>query len=461
MDTRTYDDRRSTVPGGITGAVDRVVVVGAGIAGLTVANALTHAGVECVVVEARDRIGGRLHTIDLAGAPVDLGGSWIHHPIGNPMRAFADQVGVACRDGDVLADLAGFDCAEGRPLTQAEVQEHLALFYEAFPAAVERLRDELGPEASVAEAIESFLASADLEPGLARRARQGLRAVIEAEAADLVERQSLRWMWNELEYDGNYFGDLPDGGYRSLVGAMSTGLDVRLGIEVTEVTASADGVVILGVDGSREEGSHVVVTVPLGVLKRGAPRFSPGLPPDRLAAIERLGFGRLEKVVLRFDRAFWRDAGFPHLMLFPRDPSQDMGWVVGHDAFGADPMLTCFVFHSDTPHVLDATPQDAARWVLDLLAEAIGTPCPSPIAVAVTSWATDPNTGGAYTHIPPGAEPTDLDLLGEPIGGRLLFAGEHTQSERVAYADGAMTSGIREAKRLLQQPSVQLGPIGS
>ena len=75
----------------------------------------------------------------------------------------------------------------------------------------------------------------------------------------------------------------------------------------------------------------------------------------------------------------------------------------------------------------------------------------------MTSWATDPYSGGAYTHIPPGATPADADLLGEPIGGRLLFAGEHTQSARMAYADGAMTSGIREAKRLLGQPSVHLG----
>ncbi len=83
-----------------------------------------------------------------------------------------------------------------------------------------------------------------------------------------------------------------------------------------------------------------------------------------------------------------------------------------------------------------------------------------PTAVAVSSWASDPYTGGAYTHIPPGASPADVDLLGEPVGGRLLFAGEHTQSARVAYADGALTSGIREAKRLLSQPSVRLGPVG-
>jgi monoamine oxidase len=178
-----------------------------------------------------------------------------------------------------------------------------------------------------------------------------------------------------------------------------------------------------------------------------------------LAAIERLGFGRLEKVALRFDEPFWRAAGLPHMMLFPRDRGESTVWAIGQDAFGAGPTLVFFVFHSATGHMLGATPDKAAGWVLAMLAEAIGGPCPEPTAVAVSSWATDPYSGGAYTHIPPGAEPADLDLLGEPIGGRLLFAGEHTQSDRMSYADGAMTSGVREAKRLLHQPSVHLGPL--
>jgi monoamine oxidase len=203
----------------------------------------------------------------------------------------------------------------------------------------------------------------------------------------------------------------------------------------------------------------VVVTVPLGVLKRGAPRFRPALPPDRLAAIERLGFGRYEKVALRFDEPFWRAAGLPHAMIFPRDSSAPAVWAIGLDAFGAGPVLVFQVFHSAARHVLGAAPGDAAQWVLDMLAEAIGRSCPAPAAVAVTSWATDQYSGGAYTHIPPGANPADADLLGEPVGGRLLFAGEHTQSARLAYADGAMTSGIREAQRLLGQPGIHLGPI--
>jgi monoamine oxidase len=454
-----FDDGRTAVPAGAADRVDRVVVVGAGIAGLTVANALTHGGVDCVVVESRDRIGGRLHTVDLAGSPVDLGGSWIHTPVGNPMRSFAEHAAVRCRSANPLPELAGFDCGEGRRLSAAEVEASLGMQLEDFPEALGRLRAELGPDASAADGIEAFVAGAGLAPGPARRARQALRALIEAESADHTERQSLRWMWSELEYEGHYFGDVPVGGYRRLVEAMAAGVDLRLGVNVAEVVCSASGVRVRSADGTSEEGSHVVVTVPLGVLKRHAVRFSPALPPDRLAAIERLGFGRYEKVALRFDDPFWRAAGMPHAMIFPRDPEAPAVWAIGQDAFGAGPVLVFQIFHSAASLILDSTADEAAQWALDLLAEATGSSCPAPAAVAVTSWANDPYSGGAYTHIPPGANPADADLLGEPIGGRLLFAGEHTQSRRLAYADGAMTSGIREAKRLLGQPSVRLGPI--
>jgi polyamine oxidase len=454
----SFDDGRADVPGGVTRPVGRVLVVGAGIAGLTVANALTRAGTECAVLEARDRIGGRLHTADLAGSPVDLGGSWIHTPDGNPMSAFARQAGVPCHGFDPVPEMAGFDCAEGRRLSAAEAGELLGLYDAVFPDVTGQLAGELGPEASAADGIEAFVARSGLAPGPARRARQMLYGVIEAESADLAERQSLRWMWNELEYGGDYFGDAPDGGYRRVVEAMAAGVDLRLGAEVTDVEVAADGVRVRTAGGGSEAGSHVVVTVPLGVLKRGAPRFSPGLPPDRLAAIGRLGFGRFEKVALRFDEPFWRDAGWPHLMLFPRDPGEWMVWAMGLDAFGDEPVLVFFVFHSAVGRVTAAGRDGAVRWALGLLAEATGRPCPEPAAVAVTSWGTDPYTGGSYTHIPPGASPGDADLLGEPVGGRLLFAGEHTQSARLAYADGALTSGIREAKRLLGQSAVHLGP---
>ena len=431
-------------------------MVGAGMSGLTVANALTHAGVDCVVLEARDRIGGRLHTLDLGGCPVDLGGSWIHMPGGNPMSAFARLAGVSCLSADPVPGMTAFDCGEGRILSAAETSELLGLYLEGFPEAAGGLLAALGPDASMAEAIEAFVAAADQAPGWARRTRQMLYAGIEAESADLAKRQALRWMWNELEYGGSYFGDAPEGGYRRLAVAMASGVDVRLGSPVSEIAISQDGVRVVTGDGGAEEGSHVVVTVPLGVLKRGQPRFSPVLSPDRRAAIGRLGFGRFEKVALRFSEPFWRDGGFPQLMVFPRDPGEWMVWVMGQDAFGGGPVLVFFVFHSAAGRLAGASADAWADWALGMLATATGRPCPQPTAIAVSSWADDPWTAGAYTHIPPGASPADADLLGEPVGGRLLFAGEHTQSARLAYADGALTSGIREAKRLLGTPAVRI-----
>src|SRR3954449_10806699 len=82
------------LPNPVAGPVERVVVVGAGISGLVAARALRLSGVDVVVVEGRDRIGGRTHTIELAGAAVDLGGSWIHDGAGSPMLPLVDALGI-------------------------------------------------------------------------------------------------------------------------------------------------------------------------------------------------------------------------------------------------------------------------------------------------------------------------------------------------------------------------------
>ena len=211
---------------------------------------------------------------------------------------------------------------------------------------------------------------------------------------------------------------------------------------------AADGICVTCADGSVETGSHVVVTVPLGVLKRGSPRFDPPLPTPMQVAVDALGFGRYEKIALRFEAAFWRHDGISHLMVFPSDDNEPAMWVFDLDAFGAGPVLCAHLFHSLTPYALDRSPAEAVTWFMDVLAEAVGHPVPEPIAAAVTSWAHDPFTGGAYTHCPPGADPSMLDLLGRPVNGRLLLAGEHTQSARTGYADGAYASGLRAAGRL-------------
>ena len=291
----SFDDGNREVPGGIVGRVGRVLVVGAGIAGLTVANALAHAGVDCRVVEARSRVGGRLSTGDLAGSSVDLGGSWIHHPDGNPLREFARSVGVACRAGNPLEALRAFDCVTGQWLSPVELDACMAVDPEGFLEAIDDLRIRLGPGASAADGIEAYLTSTALTGDDLRRARQGLVAHVEADAAGAADQQSLRWLWTQTEDGGDYFGDLPEGGYASLVTAMAAGLDVRQDWPVARVDLLEDGVVLTSTNGETEAGSHAVMTVPLGVLKSGRPRFAPPLPADRVEAVGRLGFGTIRK----------------------------------------------------------------------------------------------------------------------------------------------------------------------
>ncbi len=429
----------------IVGPVDRVVIVGAGIAGLAAASALRRAGIPHVVLEARDRIGGRLHTIDLAGTPVDLGGSWIHHPVGNPLTAFCDEHGVGRDPGDPIPSLSGYDQAEGRRLDHDAVASYSEVESEAFWDSVAALGNRLGPTATAHDAIEAHLEQRRLTGAVARRARQELRAEVEACAPGRVTAQSLRWLAIDEPFEGDLFGDLPRDGYRSVVHALAARVDVRLNTEVVSVDISADGVRVICADGSIESGSHVVVTVPLGVLKRGSPRFNPPPPAAVQRAVERLGFGRYEKIALKFESPFWRDEGLSHLIVFPFDEDESSMWVFDLDAFGAGPVLCAHLFHTLTGRALDQPSAAAVDWLKGVLSGVFGHPVPEPVATVVTAWADDPLTGGAYSHCPLGSHPSMLDLLAEPVHGRLLFAGEHTQSARVGYADGAYVSGLRAA----------------
>jgi monoamine oxidase len=432
----------------VVAPVDRVVVVGAGIAGLAAASRLRRAGIPCVVLEARDRVGGRLHTVDLAGVPVDLGGSWIHHPIGNPLSKFCDEYGIARDPGDPIPALSAYDQTERRRLDHAEVEASLLPAFDAFHDAVDALRDRLPSDATALDAIEAYVAERGFTGAVARQVHQELRAEIEADAADRADNEPLRWLGKEEEFGGDLFGDLPRDGYRSVVGALAAGLDIRFNTEVVTVESAADGIRAVCAYGSVETGSHALVAVPLGVLKQGRPRFDPPLPEPLRAAIDVLGFGRYEKIALRFEAAFWRDDGISHLIVFPSDDNEPAMWVFDLDAFGAGPVLCAHLFHSLTRYALDRSPAEAVTWFRDVLAEAVGHPVPEPIATAVTSWTHDPFTGGAYTHCPPGADPSMLDLLGRPVNGRLLLAGEHTNSARTGYADGAYAGGLRAAGRL-------------
>ena len=451
-----YDGGEPGIPDPVPGAVERVIVVGAGIAGLAAANALTAAGIDVVVLEARDRIGGRLWTADVGGSPIDMGGSWIHTPIGNPLKAFADQADIACRPGNFLLELSAYDRHEGRLITDSELMAIITTLFVDFPEAQPALADRLGSGASLAQAADLFIADSGLEAEQARRVRASIKFFFEADATEYLELQPALAEHELVSYEGDYLGDLPVGGMGWVTAAMASDVDVRQSAPVSAVAVTPGGVEVTTADGTVHRGSHAIVTVPLGVLKHGDIEFSPPLEPERLASIERLTFGRFEKVALRFDRPFWHDAEISHLEVFPRDPQGSVVAVLDMDAFGCGPALVAFIFRSGTDWLDHATAEEAAAMVCELMAEATGRPCPEPTAVLVSSWGADPYSRGAYSSIPLGASEADVKRLAQPAHGRVLFAGEATSAIRLGFADGAMGTGVREAKRLLRVDAVEL-----
>jgi monoamine oxidase len=463
--TQDYDDGSDAVPGGLAGDPERVIVVGAGWAGLTVANALRNAGVDHVVVDGRTRIGGRARTVDLGGVPVDLGCSWIHGPYGNPMTRFAEQAGVARTSGNVEQDaliLRFFDAYLDRELNPAEKVEpfaHLLNFAENDSAAIAR---ELGPRASVYEGTQVYLDRQGLRGDVRRQTQFLIRSESEFVFGHDWAALSLQyWSWanSESSYLGVGEGDFPVGGYRRLIKAMAGPTSVRLGHRVTAIELTRGGVLVRAQAGRRRvtlRGSHVVVTAPLGVLKRGLIRFEPRLPAPKRAAMARVGYGAVEKVAMVFDEPFWSDLTHTH-MVFQSDhgPLEFPLWIDMHRSHGV-PALVAFCGGPFARTLRTQGPEARLALTLTRLQEILGRRVPRPRAVATTDWQNDRFSCGSYSAMLVGAAPSDLDALAAPVRGRVLFAGEATSRARHSTADGALSSGIREAKRLLRRSSVAL-----
>jgi polyamine oxidase len=466
--TQTYDDGSDAIPGGLVGHPERVIIVGSGWAGLTAANALRNAGVDHVVLEARNRVGGRAHTVDLDGIPVDLGCSWIHGPIGNPMFQFAKQAGVGNRSGNVELDTAiirYYDAYVGRDVSVPEKFNPFgyALRFESNDAA--SISTELGPRASVRDGAIVYMDRAGLTGDDRRRTEFLIRLLSEfTYGHDWAKLALFEWANHESSakpeqlYVGPGQGELPVGGYRPLIKAMTGSEPVRLGHRVHTIEQGPSGVVVRAVAGKRKvtlRGSHVLVTVPLGVLKLGAIRFSPRLPLAKRAAIARVGFGALEKVAMAFDEPFWSDATHTHI-LFQSKRAYEFPYWTDLNRFQGAPALVSFNGGPFARSLRPLKPEQRLALTLTRLQEILGRSVPAPRAWAATAWQKDPFCNGSYSTTLVGGSRTDMDTLADPVRGRILFAGEATNRIRRSTADGALSSGVREAKRLLHRTAVGL-----
>lgn len=416
-----------------------VLVVGAGAAGLTAARVLHEAGVQVTILEARDRIGGRTWTAAVGPASVDLGAAWLHGVRGNPVADFADQNGLSYVP-DALPWNTLFHEGSGA-LGEAgwSVMEDA---YDDFESALPSLKRRLG-DATLEAARAAWLDEQGLSERDARLAAHAIdQWMVELSYGGPIDDVGLAYFWDEPELRG---GDqFPVGGYVTYIDALAAPLDIRLERPVTEIRWDERGV-SLDAGGETFTGTHTIVTVPVGVLRSGAIAFDPPLSSERLAALERLDTGNLEKVVLVWDQKWW-DGNLEFV-----DAAGDGVFPEFYDLTelaGAPTLVGLYGGRFAREVQAGWSDEDIVDGAIAVLGLAFERAIPAPSHSAVTRWTSDPYTLGSYVYLPPGASPGDIDTLAEPEGDRVLFAGEGTESTYYGNVHAAVISGLREAHRL-------------
>lgn len=425
-----------------------VIVIGAGAAGLAAAAALGRSGRSVLVLEARDRIGGRVWTrIEPAlAAPLELGAEFIH-------GESPETSELLRRAGAAAVDTSG----EPWSLIGGRLQRRT----EGLLGKVRAALDDADVLSQPDQSLEAFLAS-DTGRALPEEARAMARAFVSGfDAADphLVSLHSVAEEWRSGGMLDSSQGR-PLGGYRSALLALCaalSGTGVRLQLQ-TIVTAVSWNDQSVRIEGRRlgqpfqVTARKAIVTVPLGVLKApadapGAIRFSPPLDAKR-AALAQLISGPVLKVALHFQRPFWeeRDGGRYADASFLTAPGKVFPtfWT---QLPARTPLLNAWVGGPSAARLCDLTDEEIIRQAMDCVGTIFtgGDGLSELQAAYVHNWAQDPYARGAYSYVAVGGG-TARETLATPLGGTLFFAGEATDtSGEATTVTGALRSGTRAA----------------
>jgi monoamine oxidase len=410
-----------------------VIVIGAGAAGLAAARRLRAAGRAVTVLEARDRVGGRVWTArDLAPVPVELGADYVHgeHIV---TWGWLREFGLEATAGP--ADEEWWAFASGRRLDPRAFDALMPTH--PFDDLREAARAWTGaPEATLEAALRAWARESRPEQ-MATAWGLWSSAGCVGWAADL-DRLGVAGVL-EATYEGDGDTDFRVGaGYATLFERAALELDVRLGTPVTAVEWSTRGATVHSAAGGLA-ARHVIVTLPLGVLRAGAVTFDPPLPDPKREAIQRLGVGHVDKVVLLFDAPFW-----PQGMKGVFTDLDGQSWKVK----GGGRVLRALM-GGRAAERFEAAPDPVARAVRELETVFEVALDGRLLAGRFVGWGADPWARTGYSYVPPGGRGLRA-ALAEPVGC-LAFAGEATHVVRPATVHGAIESGERAAAEVLRQ----------
>lgn len=391
----------------------KIIVIGAGIAGLSAAWHLQQRGIGVIILEARDRLGGRIHTSDRwLDLPVDLGASWIHGIEGNPIEHLARQYELATTVTD-YDSIALFDC-EGKRVTEFNWDKYAKILRRAVKTA----RKHWHQDGCLQTALDEILAKKALSKIELRQLNYLINTEIEHEyGADISELSVFNW-----DRDREFKGDdvfFPDG-YARVIEILARGLDIRLKHQVNKISYNSQRVTV-----STEQGEFnadkVIVTLPLGILKNQTVTFSPPLPSPKREAIALLGFGSLNKTYLRFSQSFWTDD--TDLIGYIGDRQGEWMEFVNIYKYSGVPTLLGYNAGRYGSKIEAWSDERIVASMMRVLRTIYGESIPEPQDYQITRWLSDHYACGSYSFMTPGSSGKTIKDLAEPVDNCLFFAG--------------------------------------
>jgi monoamine oxidase len=400
-----------------------VVIIGAGAAGIAAARELKRLGKRYILIEARDRAGGRLYTDTTLGQPFDAGGAYIHFAERNPWSVIASELGV--------------DAQGGYRLWAGSVAYRNGV---AMPPEEQSMRWEAMRK--VSEVYDEVEERADLSMTAALRDEEVQIKNVARIQAQMAAGEDPEWIsvsdWQRLEGGQNR---LVPGGYGMLAVRAAEPLDVRLGVVAQSIDWSGQ-LVVVTTDKGTIRARKAIITVPLGILKAGRLKFRPTLPLDTVRAIDGLRMGALTKVALKFGAD---KLGFqPHQFLAEiGDPSR----AVTFETWPQNSEVVLAVFGGDYARGVARQGETAAvDHLLERFVAIAGADVRKTFSGGrLSAWSEDAFSLGSYAVAMPGRMRA-REALAKPVAEKLWFAGEASAGVYSMTAGGAYLAGRDAAK---------------
>ncbi len=399
-----------------------VIVIGAGIAGLAAGHTLQSAGCRVLVLEARQRIGGRIWT-DTRYGPVEFGAEFIHgHRAASWELVRQAGLPTSCWGRDRRFAIGGRMLAPDDPISTAVLQLY------------QQICCYRGPEVSVAELIERSTAL----PAVKQLVERWLANLEGADLSRLSATALARERRLSTIGEDNFHIDC---GYQRLLEPLSTNLTIELGTVVTLIRWNADQVEVMSADRRQWRARYLVVTVPVSLLQVGLPAFEPPLPTDKQTALAAIPMGHVTKLVLWFEQRFWSD-----FTVLSTDGVIATWWPVSS---ARTPTLMGYAGGQQAIRVAELGESEAIAVALRELQTLFAVEVkPYFLGGRLIDWSRDPWSRGAYTYSSAGT-PAARVTLAMPLGP-IHFAGEATVTgAEIATVHGAFESGRRAARAIL------------